>query len=158
MLLERLFESSPLIYPHCSREMRIIALVTHANAVQRMLTHIGEPIHRPVIAPARASPSGDDQLEPTPSWDEWTARARILVRSADQLTPTLTVCLWQAQYQDRSMRVTCFWRVASEERLNMRLSSRTPLSLPFCMVPGQLVAPALAITGVSYGSRLSCCP
>jgi hypothetical protein len=69
MLLERLFEGCPLIYPQCSREMRIIAFVTHANPVQRMLTHIGEPIHPPVIAPARGSPGGDDQLEPAPNWD-----------------------------------------------------------------------------------------
>lgn len=70
MLLERLFESCPLIYPQCGRELQIITFVTHVKPVQRILIRAGEPIHPRVIAPTRGLPSGNDQLEPTPNCDE----------------------------------------------------------------------------------------
>jgi hypothetical protein len=50
MLLARLFESLPLVCPNCGADMRIIAFVTEAATVLRILTHIGEP------ADPRASP------------------------------------------------------------------------------------------------------
>ena len=43
MLLARLFESLPLTCPNCGADMRIIAFVTDAAPVERILTHIGEP-------------------------------------------------------------------------------------------------------------------
>ena len=49
--------------------MRIIAFVTEAAPVQRILAHIGEPTEPPPIAPARGPPAWDDDLGPTPDWD-----------------------------------------------------------------------------------------
>jgi len=43
MLLARLFESLPLVCPCCGAEMRIIAFVTEAAAVERRLDQLGEP-------------------------------------------------------------------------------------------------------------------
>jgi hypothetical protein len=58
MLLARLFESLPLVCPHCRTDMRIIAFVTEAARVQRILAPIGEPPRPPPIAPAVDHPPG----------------------------------------------------------------------------------------------------
>ena len=57
MLLARLFESLPLACPNCGADMRIIAFVTEAVPVQRILAHIGEPTEPPPIASARGPPA-----------------------------------------------------------------------------------------------------
>jgi hypothetical protein len=69
MLLARLFESLPLTCPNCGADMRIIAFVTEAAPVQRILAHIGEPNEPPPIAPARGPPGWDDDVGPMPDWD-----------------------------------------------------------------------------------------
>jgi len=46
----------PLICPMCGAELRIIAFITEAVDVRRILTHIGEPATPPRIAPARGPP------------------------------------------------------------------------------------------------------
>ena len=43
MLLARLFESLPLVCPNCGADGRIIAFVTEAAPVERILTHIEAP-------------------------------------------------------------------------------------------------------------------
>jgi hypothetical protein len=57
MLLTRLFKSLPLVCPNCGADMRIIAFLTDAAPIERILTHIGEPPHPPAIAPARGPPA-----------------------------------------------------------------------------------------------------
>jgi hypothetical protein len=69
MLLARLFESLPLVCPNCGADMRIIAFVTEAAPVERILTHIGEPPRPPPITPARGPPAWDDAPESMPDWD-----------------------------------------------------------------------------------------
>jgi hypothetical protein len=69
MLLARLFESLPLSCPNCGAGMRIVAFVTEAAPVQRILAHIGEHTEPPPIAPARGPPGWDDDLGPMPDWD-----------------------------------------------------------------------------------------
>jgi hypothetical protein len=69
MLLARLFESLPLSCPNCGADMRIVAFVTAAAPVQRILAHIGEHTEPPPIAPARGPPGWDDDLGPMPDWD-----------------------------------------------------------------------------------------
>ena len=49
--------------------MRIIAFVTEAAPLERILAHIGEPAEPPPIAPARGPPASDDDLGPMPDWD-----------------------------------------------------------------------------------------
>jgi hypothetical protein len=49
--------------------MRIIAFVTEAAPVERILAHNGEPTGPPPIAPARGPPAWDDDLSPTPDFE-----------------------------------------------------------------------------------------
>ena len=70
MLLARLFESWPLTCPNCGADMRILAFITEASPMQRILNHIGEPAEPPPIAPARGPPAWDDALvDAAPDWD-----------------------------------------------------------------------------------------
>ena len=61
MLLARLFESLPLTCPNCGADMRIVAFITEAAPVERILTHIGEPAQPPPIAPARGPPLWEEE-------------------------------------------------------------------------------------------------
>ena len=56
-MLSRPLPSLPLVCPHCSADMRIVAFITEAPTVQRILDHIGEPAMPPRIAPVRGPPS-----------------------------------------------------------------------------------------------------
>lgn len=47
----------------------IVAFITVASPVQRILTRLGEPAKPPRIAPARGPPAWGDLLEPLPDWD-----------------------------------------------------------------------------------------
>ena len=69
LLIARLFETFPLLCPHCGADLRIVAFLTESSPVQRILHHIGEPAEPPRIAPARGPPAWDDELEPQPDWD-----------------------------------------------------------------------------------------
>jgi hypothetical protein len=69
MPLARLFESLPLVCPNCGADMRIIAFITEATPIERILTHIGEPPRPPPSASARGPRSWDDAPEPVPDWD-----------------------------------------------------------------------------------------
>jgi len=53
MLLARLFESLPLVFPSRGADMRIRAFVTETAPVRRILLALGEPAEPPRIAPAR---------------------------------------------------------------------------------------------------------
>ena len=64
-----LFESLPLTCPNCGADMRLIAFITEAAPVERILTHIGEPPRPPLITPARGPPAWDDAPAPMPDWD-----------------------------------------------------------------------------------------
>ena len=61
MLLARSYEAFPLTCPTCGADMRIVAFITEASTVQRILDHIGEPTTPPRIAPARGPPSWEDE-------------------------------------------------------------------------------------------------
>ena len=54
--------------------MRIIAFVLDPPAIERILTHIGEPTTAPVVLPARAPPQVEmefDQVDQRTGADEW---------------------------------------------------------------------------------------
>jgi len=71
MLLARLFESLPLVCPNCGADMRIIAFITEATPVRRILSALGEPAEPPRIAPARGPPAWDDPpIDLGPDWDD----------------------------------------------------------------------------------------
>jgi len=58
MLLVWLFESVPLVGPNCGADMRIIALITEASPVERILEYIGEPSRRRQSHPPPDHPAG----------------------------------------------------------------------------------------------------
>ena len=64
VLLVPLFETFPLECPRCGGEIRLVAFVTDAAVIRRLLPQIGEPIQAPVVKPALAPP--DWGLEPGP--------------------------------------------------------------------------------------------
>jgi hypothetical protein len=70
VLIARIYEILPLICPECGSEMRLIAFVTEADPLRRILTHIGEPSVPPPISPARSPPLWDAfDGDPTPAVD-----------------------------------------------------------------------------------------
>lgn len=69
ILLARLFATFPLLCPQRGAELCLIAFVTAAEPVARILTHLGEPAQPPRIAPARGPLAWDNPLAPLPDWD-----------------------------------------------------------------------------------------
>jgi hypothetical protein len=59
-LLARIYEAFPLTCLQCGTKMRIVAFITEAAPVQRILEHIGEPAIPPRIAPARGPPQWEE--------------------------------------------------------------------------------------------------
>ena len=59
-LLRRVLGEDILACPRCGRRpMLVIAAIDDAPLVEKILTHLGLPTARPVIAPARSPPSFD---------------------------------------------------------------------------------------------------
>ena len=71
LLLVRIYECLPLLCPRCGEPMRIIAFVQEPAVVEKILTHIGEPIVVPAILPARSPPQGEFGFEQAGGVDEW---------------------------------------------------------------------------------------
>jgi hypothetical protein len=74
MLLARIYEALPLVCPICRAQMRIIAFITEASTVRKILDHIGESTLPPSIAPARGPPlwvaaMASEQAGNDPEWD-----------------------------------------------------------------------------------------
>ena len=74
LLLVRIYECLPLRCERCGTPMRIIAFVLDPPAIERILTHIGEPTTPPALLPARAPPQtvmDFDQVDQRTGGDEW---------------------------------------------------------------------------------------
>ena len=83
MLIARIYEVFPLICPKCGGTMKIIAFmargypVNEGDAVREILSHLGEPVDPPRMAPARAPPlweaagqgSEDFLVQPPPEYE-----------------------------------------------------------------------------------------
>ncbi len=59
MLMARIYEILPLVWPQCGGEMEIIAFITEIDPIHRVMNYIGELTRPPQIASARAPPVGD---------------------------------------------------------------------------------------------------
>jgi len=76
-LIARIYEVFPLICPHCSGPMRIIAFITFSADIHKILEHIGVDSEAPRITPARGPPLWDEcgaqeqgeGVEAEPDWD-----------------------------------------------------------------------------------------
>lgn len=70
LLLARLYAVFPLRCSLCGAEMQLIAFITDPSTVRDILTHRGEPITPPTIAPARGPPlwemppAGQREIDP----------------------------------------------------------------------------------------------
>jgi len=81
MLIARIYEVFPLVCPQCGGELKIVAFLTEANPIQRILIYIGEPATPPRIAPAREPsdwleadidqtyPNESEQAKPVPEYE-----------------------------------------------------------------------------------------
>jgi hypothetical protein len=47
MLIARIYEIFPLVCPQCGDELKIVAFLTDADPIQRILIYIGEPVTQP---------------------------------------------------------------------------------------------------------------
>ena len=65
--LARVFEVFPLICPKCNIEMKPVAVILADKELERLLTHLGQPVDFPVFKPAPKAdspPDEDCQLDP----------------------------------------------------------------------------------------------
>jgi len=56
-LMARMGEEFPLECPNCGGDIRLIAFITEPGPIRKILTHLGEPIEPPPLAPARGPPT-----------------------------------------------------------------------------------------------------
>ena len=63
MLLARIYDALPLVCPRCGSAMRIIAFITHAADVRRILEHIGEASEPFPLSPSRAPPEEEFEFD-----------------------------------------------------------------------------------------------
>ena len=56
-LLARVGEEFPLECPACGGDIRLIAFITEPGLIRKILTHLGEPVEPPPLAPARGPPT-----------------------------------------------------------------------------------------------------
>ena len=56
LLLARIYECLPLQCPRCGEPMRVIAFILDPPVIEKILTHVGEPVAAPTVLPARAPP------------------------------------------------------------------------------------------------------
>ncbi len=71
MLLARIYDVFPLVCPQCGGSMRVLSFVTEVQSVEKILTHIHEPIEAPIMAPARGPPQADFDFDQRVD-DDWT--------------------------------------------------------------------------------------
>jgi hypothetical protein len=71
LLLARIFECLPLACPRCGEPMRIIAFIVDRSQVERILTHIGEPVEAPEVLPARGPPQAELEFAQAGSAERW---------------------------------------------------------------------------------------
>jgi hypothetical protein len=76
MLIARIYEAAlPLLCPRCASPMRIVAFITQPIVINRILTHLGQPLEPPPISPDREVPlrlpNTAPGRGPPESHDEW---------------------------------------------------------------------------------------
>ena len=76
VLIARISEVFPLLFPVCGGQMRLIAFITEGVQIRKVLDHIGVDSEPPRLTPARGPPLWDDcdaqrgeDVEVEPDWD-----------------------------------------------------------------------------------------
>ena len=83
LLLVRICECLPLLCPRCGEPMRIIAFVQDPPVVEKILTHLGEPVSPPAILPARSPPQGEFGIDQAGGAQDWVEMDQTVTPSAD---------------------------------------------------------------------------
>jgi hypothetical protein len=60
--MARVGEDFPLACPNCGGDIRLIAFITEPGPIRKILTHLGEPLEPPPLAPARGPPTDWSEL------------------------------------------------------------------------------------------------
>jgi len=60
--MARVGEEFPLECPGCGGDIRLIAFITEPGPIRKILTHLGEPLEPPPVAPARGPPADWGEL------------------------------------------------------------------------------------------------
>jgi hypothetical protein len=60
--MARVGEVFPLECPNCGGDIRLIAFITEPGPIQKVLTHLGEPLEPPPVSPARGPPTDWGEL------------------------------------------------------------------------------------------------
>ena len=60
--MARVGEEFPLQCPACGGDIRLISFITEPGPIRKILTHLGEPLEPPPIAPARGPPTDWGEL------------------------------------------------------------------------------------------------
>ena len=71
LLLARIYECLPLQCPRCGEPLRIIAFILEPPVIERILTHVGEPVSAPAVLPARAPPQMEMDQTGGTGGDTW---------------------------------------------------------------------------------------
>ncbi|MCP4548563.1 MAG: hypothetical protein GY835_19065, partial [bacterium] len=71
LLLARIYECLPLLCRRCGKPMKIIAFILDPPVIERILSHIGEPVESPRIMPARGPPQGELGFDQDTAQDTW---------------------------------------------------------------------------------------
>ena len=61
-LMARVGEEFPLQCPACGGDIRLISFITEPGPIPKILTHLGEPLERPPVSPARGPPTDWGEL------------------------------------------------------------------------------------------------
>ena len=77
--MARVGEDFPLACPNCGGDIRLIAFITEPGPIRKILTHLGEPLEPPPLAPARGPPTDWGELV------QCTTTAAIFQASPDEL-------------------------------------------------------------------------
>ena len=68
-LLARIYEVLPLRCPACGGEMKVLAFITDALTVRRILRHLGISPRPPPVAPAQRPPQQELEFDQTSAFD-----------------------------------------------------------------------------------------
>jgi hypothetical protein len=60
--MARVGEEFPLQCPACGGDIRLISFITEPGPIPKILTHLGEPLERPPVSPARGPPTDWGEL------------------------------------------------------------------------------------------------
>jgi hypothetical protein len=71
VLMKRAFGFDPKTCDQCGAEMVVMAMITAPQILDRILSHLGLPVHPPPIAPARLDPQTDLTLNEHPPDDAY---------------------------------------------------------------------------------------